>query len=70
MRQDQVMLVRGAVDSLEPVDREIFLRHYYWRQTVAQIAEDMQKNQSAVKSRLARGREKLRKILLKEDCLL
>lgn len=70
LRQDQVMLVRGAVDSLEPVDREIFLRHYYWRQTVAQIAEDMRKNQSAVKSRLARGREKLRKILLKEDCLL
>ena len=69
-RQDQAMLVRKAVDSLEPVDREIFLRHYYWRQTVAQIAEDMRKNQSAVKSRLARGREKLRKILLKEDCLL
>ena len=70
VRQEQVRLVRGAVDSLEPVDREIFLRHYYWRQTVAEIAEDMGKNQSAVKSRLARGREKLRKVLLKEDCLL
>lgn len=70
LRQEQTMLVRRAVDSLEPVDREIFLRHYYWRQTVAQIAEDMRKNQSAVKSRLARGREKLRKVLRKEDCLL
>ena len=63
-------MVRSAVESLEPVDREIFMRHYFWRQTVVQIAEEMGKNQSAVKSRLSRGREKLRKKLLKEDCLL
>ncbi len=69
-KEEQSRLVREAVNSMEKVDREIFLRHYFWRQTVGQIASDMAKNQSAVKSRLSRGREKLRKILLKEDCLL
>lgn len=69
-KEERIRQVRAAVDSMEPVDREVFLRHYYWRQSVAQIAEDMSKNQSAVKSRLARGREKLRKVLCKEDCLL
>lgn len=69
-REERVRMVRSAVEGLEPVDREIFMRHYFWRQTVAQISEEMGKNPSAIKSRLSRGREKLRKKLLKEDCLL
>ena len=69
-REERSRQVRNAVDSLEPVDREIFLRHYFWHQSIEQIAEEMEKNQSAIKSRLSRGREKLRKVLMKEDCLL
>jgi RNA polymerase sigma-70 factor (ECF subfamily) len=69
-KQERIMAVREAVDGLEPVDREIFLRHYFWHQTVRQIAEEMGKNQGAIKSRLQRGREKLKKVLLKEDCPL
>lgn len=69
-KAEQLRRVRAAVNSMESVDREIFLRHYFWRQTVNEIADQMCKNQSAVKSRLARGREKLKKVLLKEDCLL
>lgn len=69
-QRERTRMVREAVDSMEPVDREIFLRHYFWHQPVVQIAEEMDKNVSAIKSRLARGREKLRKILLKEDCPL
>lgn len=69
-QEEQNRLVRRAVDGMEPVDREVFLRHYFWHQSVHEIADEMSKNQSAIKSRLARGREKLRKVLLKEDCLL
>ena len=69
-KREQIRAVREAVDGMEPVDREIFLRHYFWHQTVRQIADEMDKNQAAIKSRLQRGREKLRKILLKEDCPL
>ena len=69
-KEERIRLVRSAVDSMESVDREVFLRHYFWHQPVSQIASEMEKNQSAIKSRLARGREKLRKVLMKEDCLL
>lgn len=67
-QKERIRQVRQAVEGMEPVDREIFMRHYFWHQPVQQIAQEMDKNQSAIKSRLARGREKLRKVLLKEDC--
>ncbi len=69
-KEEKCALVRQAIDGMESVDREIFLRHYFWRQTVTQISGEMGKNQSAIKSRLARGREKLRKILVREDLTL
>ena len=69
-REERSRMVRQAVDGLEPVDKEVFLRHYFWRQTVVQSAGEMGKKPSAIKSRLARGREKLKKVLMKEDCLL
>jgi RNA polymerase sigma-70 factor (ECF subfamily) len=56
-------LARKAVMSMEEPDREIFLRHYYYCQTVATIAYNMQMNVSTVKSRLARGRQKLKQTL-------
>ena len=56
-----------AVLSLEPTDREIFLRHYFWRQGVGQTSEELHMNPSTVKSRLKRGREKLKALLRKED---
>lgn len=60
--------VRKAVDGLEEKDREIFLRHYFWYQSVSQIAREMELNESTVKTRLRRGREKLKEKLVKEDC--
>ena len=53
-------LVREAVLAMEPADREIFLRYYYHCQPVAAIARELGVSVSAVKSRLSRGREKLR----------
>jgi len=51
--------VREAVLSMPQPDREIFLRHYYYCQSISLIAEKMQMNPSTVKTRLRRGREKL-----------
>ncbi|MDR3209646.1 MAG: sigma-70 family RNA polymerase sigma factor [Oscillospiraceae bacterium] len=56
-------LVSSAVLSLGPPDREIFLRHYYHCQTVAVIAAELDMNVSTVKTRLRRGRERLKDIL-------
>jgi RNA polymerase sigma-70 factor (ECF subfamily) len=58
--------VKSAVLSMDTLDREIFLRHYYGSQTVAAIADGTGTSEAAVKHRLIRGREKLRQIIDRE----
>ena len=55
--------VQSAVLALDQPDRDIFLRHYYYYEPVAEIAAQLGMNGSTVKSRLRRGREKLRRAL-------
>lgn len=69
-REERRRMVRAAVDGLGGEDREIFLRHYFWYQSVSQISREMGMNESTVKTRLRRGREKLKEKLVKEDCAL
>lgn len=63
-RLEQARAVRLALDGMGEPDREIFLRHYYYCQTVSAIGLEMGMNPSTVKSRLSRGRDKLKAILL------
>ena len=65
-REEEQQLVREALESLSPQDREIFFRHYYYAQTVGEISLAMGMNGSTVKTRLRRGRERLKGSLLKE----
>lgn len=69
-RKERIAMVRHAVTTLPEEEQDIFLRHYFWKQTVAVIAEDTGINASTIKSRLARGRKKLKAFLIKEDCTL
>lgn len=64
--QEAAQLVRAALDTLEPEDRELFVRHYYYGQTVEKAAEEMEMNCSTAKTRLRRGREKLKRQLERE----
>ena len=66
-RREQAGRVRMALLSLNPVDREVFLRFYYYYQKTADIAADMGLNESTVRTKLNRGRAKLRDFLLRED---
>ena len=66
-RREQTARVRMALLSLNPVDREVFLRFYYYYQKTADIAADMGLNESTVRTKLNRGRAKLRDFLLRED---
>lgn len=68
-RSEERRLVRQAVDALPGQDREIFLRHYYYAQTVQEIADRMSLNESTVKTRLRRGRIKLKEVLTREGLL-
>lgn len=61
--REQARLVRHAMLKMGYPDREIFLRHYYYCQPLSQIADEMGMNLSTVKTRLRRGRSKLRDAL-------
>lgn len=61
--KEERMLVRKAVDSLGEPDREIFLRHYYYIQPIKEICLTMGLNESTVKTKLRRGRMRLKTIL-------
>ena len=63
---DRQTAVKSAVLSMDSPDREIFLRHYYQSETTAAIAEGIGLTEAAVRHRLIRGREKLRRIFEKE----
>jgi RNA polymerase sigma-70 factor (ECF subfamily) len=61
--------VRRAVEDLGEPDREIFLRYYYYAQTVAEIGLCMNLNVSTVKTKLRRGRQRLKELLTRWECL-
>ena len=63
--REQARFVRQAVLAMPHPDREIFLRHYYYCQTVSLISEEMGINASTVKTKLRCGREKLKETLCK-----
>ena len=66
-QREQAAAVQRALLAMEDTDREIFLRYYYYYQKISQIAAAMDMKESTVKSRLSRGREKLKASLLAEE---
>ncbi len=58
--QERTALVREALYTLCPQDRELFTRYYDLCQSTAQIADAMGLSQAAVKTRLHRGRKQLK----------
>lgn len=62
-RKEQRQAVQRFLIALPQPDREIFLHHYYYCQTVAVIAAELELNPSTVKAKLVRGRQKLKQYL-------
>lgn len=62
-QNERFFAVREALNALKDEDKEIFLRYYYLCQTVSEISKSTGLGNSAVKSRLMRGRAKLKEIL-------
>lgn len=61
--------LREALQSLPTSHRELFVRHYYYGQTVSEAAAEMDINESTAKSWLKRGREKLKEALAEKGVL-
>ena len=62
-QNEMFLLVREALNSLCQEDKEIFLRYYFLQQSVAEISNATDLKPSTVKTRLMRGRAKLKKLL-------
>ena len=62
-KTEEQFLVNWAVNDLPEQDREVFLRHYYYAQTVQEISKEMTLNESTIKTKLRRGRTKLKETL-------
>lgn len=62
-RKERATAVKRAVLALPQPEREIFLRFYYYYQGLEQIAGEMNLNLSTVKTKLRRGRVKLKQAL-------
>ncbi len=62
-------LLKEALQSLPTAHRELFVRHYYYGQTVSEAAEEMDINESTAKSWLKRGRERLKEALAEKGAL-
>lgn len=56
-------IARSAVESLGEPDREIFKRHYFLYQKTDDISRDMGINAATVRTKLARGRQRLKDYL-------
>lgn len=59
-------LLNEALEQLPEDHRDLFVRHYYYGQTVSEASEIMGVNESTAKSWLKRGREKLKAILIEK----
>lgn len=64
-KTDTGLLLKEALGKLEKKQRELFVRHYYYGQTIKEAAEEMGINLSTAKSWLYRGQALLREILEK-----
>ena len=56
-------LLYEEIVGLGPPDSEIFIRYYYNNEKIREISADMEMNASTIKSRLRRGKERLKQIL-------
>ena len=66
LQKEQQRIIQKTLEKLKPLDWKIFILYYYQYKKVEEIASELQMNQQTVKTRLRRGRETLRRILLKE----
>ena len=63
LAKERKQIVRCAVLNMDEPDREIFLRHYYYGQSYAEISDIMGIKIPTIKTRTMRGREKLKTAL-------
>jgi RNA polymerase sigma-70 factor (ECF subfamily) len=59
-RKEEILQV---IKSFDKVDKEIFLKRYFWEQRIDEICACMNMSRQAVDNRLWRGRNRIKKII-------
>lgn len=67
LRRELAEQVRRAAAGLDPAERELFYRKYYYLQSTRQMAAELGLSPRAVEGRIYRLRQKLRRALGGED---
>lgn len=66
LQKEQQLIIGRTLERLKEKDRKIFMMYYYRYKKIEEIAEALEMNPQTVKTRLRRGRETLKRILLEE----
>ena len=66
VQREQQRIIAKVLERLKPLDWKIFVAYYYQYKKVGEIAQEFQMNPQTIKTRLRRGREVLKKFLIKE----
>ena len=69
-RQDTEVRLRAMVEAMEEPDRTLFLRYYYEEEPLEQVCRALHMRPSTARSRLCRGRKRLKEQLTQEGGLL
>ena len=65
-RENRALMLE-IIKSLGEPDCEIFLRYYYYEEKISKIADITGLHTSTVKTKLSRGRKKIKEILIKKE---
>ena len=63
LKRERQRALHIALNQLEPSDKSLFYRKYYYRQSMAQIAAELGTTERAIEGKLYRIKQKLRKAL-------
>ncbi|WP_027399469.1 sigma-70 family RNA polymerase sigma factor [Anaerovorax odorimutans] len=63
-------IIKSAIDSLPPPDKEIFIYRYYFYEKISDIAGRLSIDAKTVENKLYRGRKKLKTILEKGGIII
>lgn len=66
LQKEQQRIINKTLKQLKPLDWKIFVAYYYQYKKVDEIARELRMNPQTVKTRMRRGRELLKTILIKE----
>ena len=69
-RREWAARLWDAVEGLDEPDRTLFLRYYYEEEPLDQVCRDLKMRPSTARSRLCRGRRKLKERLTQEGGML